>query len=144
MRFINGIGFAATTVLVATVLTGCSEPAVNLQIGECFNASDADLRAKVPLSSVETVDCEETHNSEIFAVREIKADSYPGAEKLAAEAAGWCPRAFEEYTGTGYNDSDAGIYPLAPSENSWNRFDDRTLSCVALTIPAQKGSLHEK
>lgn len=144
MRLISGIGFAVTAALMVTVLTGCADSAVNLKIGDCFNASDTDLRAEVTISSVETVDCDASHNSEIFAVREIKADSYPGAEKLAAEAAGWCPKAFKEYTGTDYNESDAGIYPLAPSENSWNRSDDRTLSCVALTIPAQKGSLRQK
>jgi hypothetical protein len=123
------IGLAV--VVLALGLTACSKEvaANNLEVGDCTNQ---DLAGAV--GEVDTVDCEESHTAEVFAVFDIEGDDFPGTAEIQTEAADGCNGdRFEEYVGVPYAESEIYSTYLVPTEETWNEADDRTVICFAVT-----------
>ena len=113
-------------VFLGFLATACSQGNVfSLEVGQCFN----DPEATDEISDVAIVDCGEPHNNEVFHLFDIPGDDFPGADVVLDLASQGCIDAFDSYVGTPYLDSALEIFPIYPTEDSWNRGDDREVVC---------------
>ncbi len=119
------VGGALLALLMG--LTACSDtPANEFEAGECTND---DLSGSI--GEIETVDCDEEHTGEAYAQFDIDGDEFPGVDEVSTEAQERCfGDLFEDYVGTPYSESVFLAQFLAPSEDSWEQADDRTVICI--------------
>jgi hypothetical protein len=110
-----------------TVLAGIldrSRPISDVDVGDCFNDPGfGEVR------DVEIVDCADPHDLEAFATVELEGGDYPGEFSVFEQAFDACLDLFEPYVGTPYENSSLYIFPLSPTEGSWND-GDRGAVCV--------------
>jgi hypothetical protein len=103
------------------------ESVFSMEIGLCFN-DEADAGTEV--ASVPDVDCAEPHDNEVFALAEYTAtDTYPGSEAMNAEAKEICIGLFDDYVGLAYEESVLEVYPITPTQGSWDN-GDREIVCA--------------
>jgi hypothetical protein len=128
---------ALTALAVAGVLAagalvgGCSSTsALALKEGDCFLYPD---EGDTEISDVTTKACTEEHDAEIIGVTTVDGDEMPQSDALDAQAQDDCLAAFQDYVGTAYEDSTLGLTWLVPTQDSWDKADDREIVCVALT-----------
>jgi hypothetical protein len=97
-----------------------------LEVGDCFSA-DRDQ-----LETVTVVDCEASHEYEVFALIDHEAgadDPYPGDAEVLEYADTHCQPPFEAYVGHDYQTSLWYITSLSPSEETWAD-GDREIVCT--------------
>jgi hypothetical protein len=98
----------------------------HLKVGDCFDdQSDESVR------TLPVVPCGHPHDNEIYAVFDLPGDSWPGQDDVARQSAEGCLGPFTDYVGTPLADSTLEAFPITPSEQSWEKFDDRQVLCVA-------------
>ncbi len=105
----------------------------SLQIGDCFDLDSEDWP-----TSVTIVPCVEAHDVEVYELRNLSGDSYPGdatVDDLAVEA---CTESFEEFVQFRYVDSELDFYYFTPTERSWIERDDREVVCAATAVDGSK------
>ena len=111
----------------AGLLTACSETvAAQADPGDCIEELESGS-----VEELEKVDCEESHVAEVFAVLDLENGDFPGTDEITTMSAEACLDEFEDYVGVAYNDSEYEIFPIAPSEESWEEADDREVICLA-------------
>ncbi len=138
--------YCLLAVLSLGTLSGCSSQPVatsDLKVGDCFNMPEEVLSGAQPAGQVERVSCKRVHNSQVVGIKKLSGASYPGEKQLYDLALRECPREFQEFAGISYRDSQWDLYPLSPTETSWKDQKERKLTCVALSLPAQKTSLQD-
>ena len=115
-------------VLLMTLLAGCGEGNVfELAEGDCFNDEESE-----EVSNVEVVSCDDPHQKEVYAVVSIAEPdgaSFPGAARVSDLAADFCLERFDEFVGLPFFDSRLNISTLNPTQDSWERLDDREVIC---------------
>jgi hypothetical protein len=122
-----------SAVLLAVGLAACGGDAGNvfaLEAGDCFTATD-DLLGGGEVQDLPTLDCEDEHDGEvfaIFAVMDVPDGGYPDVEELQANADEDCLGAFEDYVGVPYEESTLLFANLVPTEASWAD-GDREIVC---------------
>lgn len=132
-RLLVAAAVAATSVLAAC---GSDVPANDAEVGQCTNQ---DLTRLV--GEIDSVDCAEPHTAEVYAIFDIDDDDFPGADAISDLAVDGCNGdRFEDYVGLPYEVSEIYSATLAPTEQTWNDADDRTVICLA---GAQDGSPSE-
>ena len=132
--------------LALGALSGCSSQPIatsELEVGDCFNMPEEVLTGTQPAGQVERISCQRSHNSQVVGIKKLTGTAYPGEKQLYDLASKECAREFERFAGASYRDSKWDIYPLSPTETSWKDQRERKLTCVALSLPAQKGSLQD-
>lgn len=131
---------AAVTLIRRTTLAAClllaagCTPVFDLGVGDCFNSDDAD-----ELSTVQTLDCAEAHDFEVYFVFDYEAAddaAYPGTDTLNGSAETGCSGSFEGFVGRSYDSSELYVYYLTPSPESWDD-GDREIVC-SLYLPDEK------
>lgn len=146
-RIVGAIAFA----FAATALTGCSliESVVTgapdgetdvfaLAIGDCLN----DLSALDEVTSVPLVDCNEPHDSEVFATTDSAATEFPGDSALFDELTVFCQgQAYTDFVGIPYADSIYGTSGYVPTEGSWGSGDRELLCTIGTPNEQTTGSL---
>ena len=113
--------------VAALVVPACggSGNVFTLEVGTCF-----DDTAETQVSSVPEVDCAEPHDNEVFAVFDYtETDTFPGDEALDAAATDLCIAQFQAYVGEAYIDSTLEVFPIIPTEASWDD-GDREVICA--------------
>lgn len=119
---------------VAAITTGmlaaaCTSSVFDVVVGACVNVPDGET-----ITEVETVDCAEPHDAEVFALPQFPAQegaAFPGPAELEEFANERCIADFESYVGTPYAEAEPlQIQPLVPSQESWERADDRAIVCL--------------
>ncbi len=133
-RFVAPLAALALTFAAAA----CSddESVFNAEVGECIE-SVSQLSGEI--SELPETDCSEPHEAEVFFLfqHEGDDDEFPGNEAVAGEAQEACEGdAFEDYTGTSYDESAIGVAPITPTEQSWGD-GDRESICVAF-VPGEE------
>ncbi len=98
-----------------------------LSVGDCFDDT-ADISGG-EVSDVPIVDCSEPHDNEVFHTFEVDDGEYPGDDVLVAEAQERCVPAFEDYVGIDYASSRLDVFPITPTEGSWDG-GDREVVCA--------------
>ncbi|MDT9594112.1 septum formation family protein [Nocardioides zeae] len=141
-RTIAAAGFA---LLAATTLAGCGsdeEATRDADTNEVTEAGEADVFSLAlgdcidddglgnEVSDVAAVPCAEPHDNEVFHVVEMEGDDWPGDEAVEAAVEEGCVGEFETFVGVAYMDSELDIFPLTPTQGSWEQGDDREILCL--------------
>lgn len=109
------------------LLAACSKTvSAQADPGDCIKELETGS-----VDELEKVDCDEAHVAEVFAVPDLEDGDFPGVDEITNLAAEACLEEFEDYIGVAYDDSEYEIFPIAPSEESWNEADDREVICLA-------------
>ncbi|MFQ5558065.1 MAG: septum formation family protein [Acidimicrobiales bacterium] len=96
--------------------------------GDCLQEPDAEL-----ITSVETVDCNEAHDYEVYAVIQLPdspSTPYPGDESTFFSTLEACLPPFDSYVGIAYMDSIYDINTIYPTRESWEDEGDREAACL--------------
>lgn len=135
--------FAVALAGAALILSGCSTTVFDLKVGDCLVLpDDLDPSEGFELTTVKTVECNEPHQGEIVADQDVtdsdfpdvEAGAYPGEEALFEKSKDICLPAFESYVGTTFDESELDLLPLTPTQDSWNKADDRAIVCIAVNL----------
>ena len=99
----------------------------SLKVGECFE----DPGIGVEVSNVETIDCNELHDFELYATFELGSSDrfFPGQDALFTELETECVNRFPAYVGRDYFTSAYDFVSFAPIEEGW-KDGDRTSMCA--------------
>jgi len=97
----------------------------NIKVGACFTDNSV-----ISVTTIKTVDCSQTHDSEVFFNQVVTSDSYPTSDQWDAFAQQYCLPAFASYVGIDYDNSVLNIGYYIPDSNSWSD-GDKTLTCYA-------------
>lgn len=138
MRQVTALGIG---VLAAILLASCSGNVFSLKVGDCFN-DPSDFQSDI--ANVDKVDCEESHDNEVFALFDIEEDSFPGLASLNRTAEDGCSVAFFPYVGRSHRTSALEIWWLTPSSQSWGS-GDREVVCALYdaTLAPLTGSMKD-
>lgn len=87
------------------------------------------------IEDVDTVDCSEPHDLELFTKVDIKGfdDAYPGEEPLATWLFGQCAERFGAYVGSSFVTTDYFILTITPDDELWESGDRNGLCAVYLS-----------
>lgn len=127
---------------LALILSGCtsglptqveggdseSVTVFDLSLGECVN--DAAIPVGSDLKDLPTVNCDEPHDSELYAILGVTGSSYPGEQELDAQGKERCARAFGDFIGIPFAESALEFRFYYPTASSWAQ-GDRSLYCLA-------------
>ncbi len=136
MRFSKALGLAIAGVLS---LSACNlNAAADLTVGDCFNDNFGDAEE---VSTVPTVDCDKSHNAEVYHVFDVNFGGTYDEDAVLTAADEGCFAAFEAYVGISYEESLVYYFGFYPLLVGWND-GDREVICY-LTIPDENltGSL---
>jgi hypothetical protein len=104
-----------------------------LEVGTCFDDSEESQISEVP-----EVDCSEPHDNEVFAVFDYtETDTYPGSDPMADAAKALCIDEFDSYVGMTYLDSALEVFPITPTQGSWDN-GDREVICALYNLDLSK------
>ena len=99
-----------------------------LEQGDCLQEPDTEL-----ITSVETVDCSEAHDYEVYAVIQLPQSGdapYPGDEETFFSTLEACLPSFDAYVGIAYMESIYDINTIYPTRESWEDEGDREATCL--------------
>lgn len=129
---------AGMLVAVIAFATACSSAALAFTIGDCVNLPDGE-----EISEYESVDCDDVHDAEVFALPQHPDGEdapFPGDEALNEFVMERCEAEFEPYVGIAY-DATTDLYftALTPSADSWTSASDREVVCLLVGEPVGDG-----
>lgn len=99
-----------------------------IEVGDCFDVGDAD-----EVETVDAIPCDQPHVYEAFATFDLTGDEYPGDDVVGEQAGTGCIERFEAYVGAPYETSSLFVFPISPSEQTWEDQDDREVICTLVT-----------
>ena len=137
--------FVFTLLLALGLVTsacGGGTSVFDLGVGDCFN--DPEDLTQVELESVETVDCSEPHDNEIYYEYSMADAAFPGMNAAMESAFSRCVDEFEAFVGTPYLESSLDVFPITPTEQSWAD-GDRVVYCAlyAMDLSRLRGSMQD-
>lgn len=105
-----------------------------MQVGDCMIEPDGEY-----VESVEAVPCSEPHDLEVLAIISLPGgETYPGQEVVSQTAYEECVDRFDAYVGTPYLESVIDVYPLYPTEEGWEEYNDREANCMLFTMDGEQ------
>lgn len=126
---------AVVAVVIYFVVSKGTVTAMDVNVGDCLSEIPGDTR----VLTVQTVDCEEPHAGEVFAVLLMPEGDFPGqaaidgyADRCGPELASYSPAAME--------DDSVQMYVLYPTAETWEQ-GDRAVTCIATLDPPRAGSI---
>ncbi len=163
MRTRRALALAGSAVALSVALTGCS--ALNgilgggagdadrdeetgqvtesanidifaLKVGDCMMEAPSGL-----LEDIDVVPCAEPHDQEVF--HEITMDDGDFSEEAIDAASQECiGDAYASFVGVAYETSTLEVYPITPTQQTWDELNDRVVQCVISDPAGQiEGSL---
>lgn len=102
-----------------------------LEVGDCLVSLDAFAGE---FRTVPTTPCAEPHEAEVYAGATLPPGDFPGDEAMGLKGDDLCFSAFEDFVGTPYAESALDFMSMYPTEDGWNRLDDREIICILLTL----------
>ena len=94
----------------------------------------------IEVFEVDTVDYDDPHRYEMYAVKEMTNSSFPGESQAADMADDFCLSRFKSYVGLDYDNSIYWISSVYPSSDSWSQ-GDRSIQCaLGLNFGTKVGS----
>jgi hypothetical protein len=110
----------------------------DVRVGDCFNdPPDLISSADALIESFVAVPCSEPHDNEVYALVDHPAGDdqpFPGIDALDEYGAGVCFSAFRPYVGRSYESSELDFFSFTPSEEGWERIDDREIICALYEV----------
>ena len=123
---------------VLLIISGCSTKGnvFSLEIGQCFQ--DNSPLTGIEIENVDLVDCNKAHTNEVYEVVNLPDGDYPLAGVLERNVGDICYDAFESYVGQAYEYSIYDIGAMWPTQDSWEKADDREITCYLYEMTGQK------
>lgn len=109
--------------------------ATNTKVGDCIK----DVPTDALILTLPTVDCNEQHGGEVYAVLTMPDGDYPGSATID-EWQNKCPGALAAFAPDANEDPTVGVFVLYPTKETWDQ-GDRAVTCVATLNPKRAGSL---
>ena len=130
---------AATIVLALSTCT-TQVPANDLAVGDCVE-DDAAFSGEEGVQEVPTIDCEEPHLFEVFALVDYPdADEYPGEDTVRGESRDLCFDEVEGYVGAPPEQvTEYTLQAVYPSQETWDA-GDRIVICLLQSAEPVEGS----
>jgi len=140
--------FALTAALTAFVVTGCQaeapeqlplppvtegdtevvlQPVLRLNVGDCLMDQSTPIGGD--LVDVPLIDCDQPHESEVFAEIVMEGVGFPGVDEVMNTGIASCMAEFGEFVGVDYSSSTLDFSYYYPTPSSW-AVGDRSIFCV--------------
>jgi hypothetical protein len=130
---------AAGCALVGGLAACSTEPEVpTAEIGDCIDDESLGI---LGVDEIDTVDCGEPHDNEVYAKVQLEGDDYPGDSEVSEQAQSGCEEEFEAFVGLPFAESQYFFTTITPTEESWDEADDREVLCVIFGDEPVSGSL---
>jgi len=100
----------------------------DLAVGDCLN----DASETGDVSTVPVVECDEPHDSEVYAVISMDDGDYPGDLAVTQLVDLQCRQEFEHFAGIPAAESKYQFAALYPTEQSWGGGDREIVCRIAL------------
>lgn len=129
-------------LMLAIVVAGCGGPSVQqYSVGEGFDDTP-ELLAGEGLGNIEIIDCDQPHDNEIYFVADVPGDTF-NLEAVRQFAFDTCLAEFETFVGHDYATSILDFGIIYPTEDTWDRADDRQIVCLIYRMDLEQvtGSL---
>ncbi|GAA5153946.1 septum formation family protein [Microbacterium pseudoresistens] len=96
----------------------------NLKVGDCKMEGDSGL-----IEDADVVPCDEPHDEEVY--YELTMDDGDYDEDAIDEASYECVgQAYTDFVGVAYEDSTLEVYPITPTQDTWEQMNDRVIQCI--------------
>ncbi len=128
----------ASLMMAVAMACGGATDVFSLEVGDCFEDPDTGF---ADVSEVETVQCSESHDNEIYAIADHPAGDdapYPGQDALESYGLDYCLSEFESYVGAPYADSRLDFSYFYPLSDGWESDDDREFACFLYDLDFEK------
>jgi hypothetical protein len=109
--------------------------ATDVKVGDCLKEIPGSTR----VLTVDTVECDQPHAGEVFAVLLMPEGDYPGQPAIE-EYQNKCEPELASYAPDAITDDSVQLYVLYPTAETWVQ-GDRAVTCVATLDPPRTGSL---
>jgi len=110
-----------------------TESVFDLRTGDCIK----EMKDGAEVGATTVVPCADPHDFEVFANFDLGATAFPGQEAVFELAGEGCRARFAAYFQMPYEDSALDITTLVPTEESWTRGADRSVSCLGYRMDGQ-------
>jgi Septum formation len=126
---------AIAAVAIYFVVDKGTVTATDVKVGDCLKEIPDGTR----VLTVETVECEESHAGEVFAVLLMPKGDFPGGSAIE-DYQNRCEPALASYSPDSITDDSVELYVLYPTAETWQQ-GDRAVTCVATLDPPRTGSI---
>jgi hypothetical protein len=109
--------------------------ATDVEVGDCLSEIPDSAR----VLTVQTVECDQTHAGEVYAVLTMPDGDFPG-QAVVDEYSNKCEPELAAYSPDAMADDSIQMYVLYPTAESWEQ-GDRAVTCVATLDPPRTGSI---
>jgi hypothetical protein len=133
-----GLLAGVLVIVIAAVGASGSTTIDSLKTGDCVDLPDDETES---VSKLTDRSCTEVHDAEVFATGDLPGgdDDYPGVSDVREQSLQQCADDFEDYVGASVADTDLSIFPIYPSEDTWEDYQ----GYVCLATPTDGGTLTE-
>lgn len=96
----------------------------SLKVGDCKMSSATGL-----IEAVDVVPCDEPHDEEVY--YEFSMDDGEFSEEAVDAASQDCVGdAYTDFVGVIWDESTLDVYPITPTQETWDQLNDRVIQCV--------------
>ena len=103
------------------------QPVLRLNIGDCLMDQSTPLGGD--LVNVPLIDCDQHHESEVFAEIILEGTGFPGVDEVINAGMASCMTEFATFVGVDYSSSTLDFSYYYPTPSSW-AVGDRSIFCV--------------
>jgi Septum formation len=138
---IIGLGAGALALLAIAAVVGLvllgrgTVTATDVEEGDCL----AEIPASGRVLTVQTVDCNQSHAGEVYAVLTMPEGDFPGVAAIERYQ-NKCEPELADYSPGAMTDDSIQMYVLYPTAETWEQ-GDRAVTCVATLDPPRTGSI---
>ncbi|GMA30945.1 septum formation family protein [Litorihabitans aurantiacus] len=111
------------------ITTGGDTDVFTIAVGDCFD-DEGDLSGTTEVNSLPTVPCSQAHDNEVYAEYVFPDGDYPGTDAVETTATQECLAQWKTFVGLDFEASALEVYPIYPTQGSWEQADDRVVSCA--------------
>ncbi|WP_167510499.1 septum formation family protein [Paenarthrobacter nitroguajacolicus] len=98
--------------------------AFKVKVGDCI-AEPSGTEVK----DVSIIPCEQSHDLEAYAAKNIVADAYPGETEVATQSEEFCGTEFATFVGVPFDESTLELTYFYPTTETW-KASDREIVCL--------------
>jgi TM2 domain-containing membrane protein YozV len=109
--------------------------ATDVEVGDCLSEIPDSAR----VLTVQTVECEQQHAGEVYAVLTMPDGDFPG-QAAVDEYSNKCEPELAAYSPDAMTDDSIQMYVLYPTAESWEQ-GDRAVTCIATLDPPRTRSI---
>ena len=120
----SGSGDVGRDAETGQVTESATVDVVSVELGDCMLDSGSGM-----LTDAEILPCTDRHDQEVYYEITLPEGSFADADIEAAsqECIG---DAYTSFIGVGYEDSTLNVTTISPTQQSWEKEDDRVVQCL--------------